>query len=567
MHRIIFFLFLFSVSQVVLAQEKTKYWIFLTDKQDASAKHTQVEENYLTDKAVARRTLRGQLNKTEFFVKQDAPISTLYENTLQQSGYTIIQRSRWLNAVTTWLTEEERKQVAALPFVRKIQPVGYLSSNVLTPVSISPVIPQRVSSNCPSNLFGPSCDQLDLVNAIPALMEGINGQGVVLGFLDTNFNPVRSSPFSHSSLEHIPNSGRLGGTRDFTERVPSERCNGGGNVHGMNVASVAVGYHEGSLIGPGHGATVFGASTECAPYERNIEEDNFVAGVEWLESQGVDVMTSSLGYFGFDPGQQSYAVADLDGDTGLTTIVMDWAASRGVITVTSAGNAGPRPQSIRTPADGDSVISVGGVFSSRNVVQFSSRGPTADGRIKPDVSAQASGVYIGRGTQSYGRSAGTSFSAPMVAGIITQMLQVNPNLGPRDVWRLLTSTANQASSPDNDLGWGIVDAYAAIRAGTLLNRSEKITPLPDMLTVHSPYPNPFQDVVHFVIDAVEPVPHVQFVLFDILGREVATIYEGLINSGGASIQFDGSHLPAGIYTYTLKYGGRMQSGLLAHLGN
>ncbi len=567
MRLIIFLLILFSGTHVATAQEKTKYWIFLTDKQDASAKHTQVEERYLTDKAVTRRALRGESDLAEFFARQDAPVSPSYEAALEQGGVTIVHRSRWFNAVTSWLTEEEMTQTATLPFVRKIQPVGHLSTNALSPISISPVIPQRISSNCPSNFFGNSCEQLDLVNAIPALMEGINGQGVTIGFLDTNFNLSRSLPFTHTSLEHIPNSGRLGGARDFTNRDPSQACNDRQNVHGMNVASVAVGFHEGSLIGPGHGATVYGASTECAPYERNIEEDNYVAGVEWLESQGVDVMSSSLGYFDFDSGQRSYSVADLDGDTGLTSIVMDWAASRGVVTVTGAGNSGPGPQSITTPADGDSVISVGGVTPSRNVVSFSSRGPTADGRIKPDVSAQALGVYIARGNQSYGRSNGTSFSAPMVSGIITQMLQVNPKLGPRDVWRILTSTANQFSSPDNNLGWGIVDAYAAIRAGILLNRTDQTTPLPNQVTVHSPYPNPFRDVVHFVIDTAEPAPHVQLSLYDILGREVAVIYEGPIHHVGVPIQFDGGDLSAGVYTYILESDGRMQSGLLTHLGN
>ncbi|MYI42981.1 MAG: S8 family serine peptidase, partial [Rhodothermaceae bacterium] len=256
--------------------------------------------------------------------------------------------------------------------------------------------------------------------------------------------------------------------------------------------------------------------------------------------------------------------SDLDGDTGLTTIAFDWAAQRGVITVTSAGNGGPGASTIGTPADGDSVISVGAVNSSGLIVSFSSRGPTADGRIKPDVSAQGASVYLAGGT-GYGRSNGTSFSAPMVAGIVTQILQANPRLRPREVWHALTSTASQPNNPDNDFGWGIVDADAAVMTAILLNRSDQTTPAPGNLTVHPPYPNPFRSTSHFTIEAFEPLLHARLAIFDMLGREVATVYEGPINVGGMPIAFDGSHLPPGIYAYSLEVDGRVQSGMITRL--
>ena len=153
----------------------------------------------------------------------------------------------------------------------------------------------------------------------------------------------------------------------------------------------------------------------------------------------------------------------------------------------------------------------------------------------------------------------------MVAGIITQILQVNPDLGPRDVWQLLTSTASQSNSPDNNLGWGIVNADAAIRGAVLLNRTPETTPLPHNLIVHTPYPNPFQNEVHFVIDAIKPTSTARLILFDLLGREIAEIYEGAIQVGGSSIKFDGAHLPAGIYTYVLEAEDGVQSGILTRL--
>ena len=563
MRQVTLILLLLSSFHVATAQERTKQWIFLTDKLDAASKHTLVESEYLAEAAVTRRALRGEPDAITKFARQDAPISQAYEADLATMGITVAQRSRWFNAVTAWLSAEEINKVAALPYVRMVRPVAHLRPSVLPNIPVSAVIANRTSSNCPSNLFGPSCEQLDVVNAIPPLERGINGQGVTLGFLDTNYSTPEDRPFTHRSLVHLRDSGRLIEARDFSERDPTQPCNGT-NTHGMSVASVAVGFREGELIGPGYGASIYAAKTECAPYERNIEEDNFVAAVEWMESEGVDVMTSSLGYFGFDTGQHSYTRSDLDGDTGLTTIAFDWAAQRGVITVTSAGNGGPGASTIGTPADGDSVISVGAVNSSGLIVSFSSRGPTADGRIKPDVSAQGASVYLAGGT-GYGRSNGTSFSAPMVAGIVTQILQVNPGLGPREVWHVLTSTASRSNTPNNDFGWGIVDADAAVMSAVLLNRSDQATPVPGNLIVHPPYPNPFQNTAHFTIEAFEPVLHARLVIFDMLGREVANVYEGAINAGGMPIAFDGTRLPPGIYAYSLEADGRVQSGMITRL--
>ena len=572
MHRIILLLLALLIPCIASAQEKAKYWIFLTDKPDALAKSGQVAESYLTDKAVARRALRGESGLATRFAIQDAPISQDYEADLKRREIKIEQRSRWLNAVTARLSEDEIKHISTLPYVRSTQQVALLSSDAQPSAPISSVVSERISSNCPSAVYGRSCTQLDNVNAIPAIQRGINGEGVILGLIDTHFSTTGAEPFSHPALVHIRNDNRLKEFRDFTQNDPAQPCPYADD-HGMSVASAAVGYKEGQLIGPGYGATIYAAATECSPlwpaqYERNIEEDHFVAAVEWMESKGVDVITASLGYFEFDSGQRSYIKDDLDGDTGLTTIAMDLATQRGVVTVSSAGNEGPESQTIVTPADGDSVIAVGGIYSDRTIVDFSSRGPTADGRIKPDISGQATSVWLASSAGGeYDMSYGTSFSAPMIAGIVTQILQVKPDLGPRDVWHLLTSTASQSDSPDNDLGWGIVDADAAIRkAVTQTGHSSESLPATEHLIIHSPYPNPFQGVAHFTIESATPVAHVRLAVFDVLGREIMTVYNGAVGIGNTAIQLDGHHLPSGVYAYTLESEGRVQSGTMTRMG-
>ena len=262
MRPILIILLLVCIVRVASAQEKAKHWIFLEDKLDISAKHTQVEDSYLSASALHRRDLRGEPGMAAQFARQDAPISPVYEAELQQLGFQIKQRSRWLNAVTVWLSEDEVTQIESLPFVRSTRPVKQLSTGTQTLSSMrSPLIAPKSSSNCPSNEYGDSCNQLDVVNAIPAIEDDINGEGISLGFLDTKFGIPPTVPFSHPSLRHVRDDGRLAEVRDFTERDPTQPCNDL-DTHGMSVASVAVGYQPGLLIGPGHGATIYGASTD-----------------------------------------------------------------------------------------------------------------------------------------------------------------------------------------------------------------------------------------------------------------------------------------------------------------
>ena len=501
--------------QITQAQDSVKTWIFLTDKLDAAGKVTQAEVGYISDRAMTRRRIRGNPGMEAQFAWQDAPVSDRYEAALAAHGIRIEQRSRWLNAVTAWLSEGQLGFVQSLPFVRGTRPVAHLAPDLTEEAPIALVIAPRSSKACTGGggIYGPSCNQLDIANAIPPLEREINGEGVVLGFLDTRFGT--SEPFGHPSLAHIRTDGRFREWRDFA-------CNQG-HLHGMNVASVAVGYVENQIIGPGHKATVYAATTECVNYERNVEEDSFVAGTEWMVSEGVDVLTSSLGYNTFDTGERSYTISNLDGDTGLTTMVYDWAAARGVVPVTSAGNTGNSSWGrITMPADGDSVIAIGGVRPDRSYWTSSGRGPTADGRIKPDVSAQSSGVYFATGNNGYGSGGGTSFSAPMVAGVVTQVLQANPELTPIEVRDVLQRTASQAASPDNRLGWGIVNADEAVKLAIVLDREDAEVPNPDAVTIHAPYPNPFRNSTHFSIETRRPISYARLTVYNVIGQEVAS---------------------------------------------
>ncbi len=409
---------------------------------------------------------------------QSPPIAPSYLAQLQAVGVRPIVKSRWLHAVSAVLTPQQRTAVRDLPFVERVRP---LAAGASTTVPDRPA-PASASSPSPPAAplrFGTSRGHLSRINAVAPIEEGFDGRGVRVGFLDAHFRGLR-----HPAFGALRRENRLVALRSFPDGTQHGK-------HGAAVAAVAMGRASGRLIGPAHGAHALGATTEYTPSERNVEEDYFVAGLEWLYRHGVDVVNVSIGYTTFDEGQDDYTPDDLDGDTGITTRAVDQAARRGVTVVVSAGNSGcSSPDScwyyVNTPADADSAIAVGGITPDSALADFSSRGPTADGRIKPDVVAQGTEVVAPWDDGEYAAIGGTSFASPQVTGIAAQMLQINPDLSPIQVRQLLRRTASQSQRPDNRMGWGIVNAEAALHAAKRAARTSS----PSSLLVEAPYPQP-----------------------------------------------------------------------------
>ncbi|MFQ5569129.1 MAG: S8 family peptidase [Rhodothermales bacterium] len=545
----------FALVHTSLAQQPTtsvKYWILLNDKVGAAGKTTIPETDYLSDRALERRRQRGTI--TGLSATLDAPLSPVYLDALQRRGIKPLVQSRWLNAVSARLDARQVGVVRKLPFVRGLRPVGQALPAQEHPAFIeeTPALPLLPRAVHPTLLdYGPSQTQLEVVNAIPPLELGINGTGVRFGLLDTEFGG-----FQHPAFARLVSENRLLADSNFVGQSQGSR-------HGRSVASIAFGFDEGNLIGPAHGAEVLAATTEFSPTETNQEEDNLVAGLEWMEAQGVDVVNISLGYNEFDGGQHSYTPADLDGDTGITTIAADRAASLGVVVVTSAGNEGDDPwRFITTPADGDSVITVGSVSSSGTKSGFSSIGPTADGRFKPDVAALGEGVQRASSNTGYGRGQGTSFSSPMVAGVVAQMLQVNPNLAPMEILGILRATASQADAPDNRLGWGIINADAAVQEAERCRNAtiqcarptgvDEEATIPSSYEVLPPYPNPFSEQTVFEVQAPAGAGMVRMSVYNLLGQRVGVPFEGPLHPGLNRIVFESGTLPAGLYLYSLQ---------------
>jgi serine protease AprX len=425
----------------VPADETIKVWIHFTDKGDNI--NLDLVKNNFTEKSKVRR---AKVMEDEIVDQYDVPINSQYLNIVKSHVKRIVVKSKWLNAVSALVTQKNIGELSNLEFVRLIDTVKKFKRN--QPIDEG-ITQQSVNiENTFSFDYGNSFTQNNQIN-VPALHDlGIVGSGVLICVLDNNFNLIDHETFSSMNILS---------TWDFINNDSTVNDAGEG-THGTQTLSTVGGWSPGNLIGPAFGADYILGKTEVSSFEQPIEEDYWVEGAEWADSLGADVLSSSLGYLDW------YTWQDMDGNTAVTTIAADIAVSRGIVVVNSAGNEGTGTNNtLIAPADGDSVIAVAAVTSSGSRSSFSSIGPSADGRTKPDIAAMGSSVTVAStsNTAGYTTSSGTSFSCPLTSGVAALVLSVNPNLTPMQVRDALRETASQASTPDNELGWGILNAYDA----------------------------------------------------------------------------------------------------------
>jgi subtilisin family serine protease len=309
--------------------------------------------------------------------------------------------------------------------------------------------------------YGASLGQLQQIGVPELHALGITGEGTVIALLDAGFDNLTHESFA--SMNILAQYDFVNGDLDVGNGTDR-----GEGSHGTSTLSVIGGLSNGTLVGPAYGAAYLLAKTEDTTRETPVEEDHWAAAAEWAEAAGADVISSSLGYLTYDTGFRSYTPAQMDGDTAVSTRAADLAAERGVVVVISAGNEGfnPTHNTLGAPADGQGVLAVGAVDPAGVRASFSSVGPTADGRVKPDVAAQGVSVLAaGSGAaDSYRFVNGTSFSCPLTAGVAALLLQMHPEATPEQIRNALRASGSQAAAPDNLLGWGIVNASRAAAA-------------------------------------------------------------------------------------------------------
>jgi serine protease AprX len=431
-------------------------WIFFRDK-GISMSGTDGGYGRIPASSLAKR--RAVRPETALFDASDRPLVPEYIAAVAGTGAVIRVHSRWLNAVSVLADADQLERIRGLDFVSRDRPVAF---HLLEPRLDAPPGETLLFRSASADAdYGPGFEQAEIVRIPPVHDIGLTGKGVIIGMLDDGFQ-YRDHP-AFKRLDIVAEHDFYDGN-DVTSPETGDDPRQG--AHGTGTLSVIGGFDPGELIGPAYGASYALAKTEWIPFEKKLEEDKWVAGLEWLvDTVGVDIVSSSLGYDRFpdeesDPG---YDYADMNGRTCVTTVAADMAVSRGVVVVNSAGNEFDRAwHYISSPADGDSVIAVGAVNRQGTHAYFSSCGPTSDGRIKPDVSAFGNSAYHALAGGGYGYSNGTSYACPMVAGICALMLEAHPGLTPAEVMEALKMTASQADRPDTLLGWGIADAYEAV---------------------------------------------------------------------------------------------------------
>jgi len=493
---ILLLVFSFQLTGIIYSQKlnpettEYRYWIFFKDKGDykpgdiltPGSEIYNIAKSGLTEKALWRR---AKVLTPEMLVNyNDIPVKQEYIDAVVKLGLTPHSVSKWFNGVSIKAKKDKLDEIKKLPFVEKIEGVGYLEFVKVTP-SGKTINPQNRFYTAKTKLdYGYSYWQNEQIK-VPKLHDnGVTGYGVTVGMCDDGFNWRQHEAlmtrnvkdefdwiFKDDSVQYQwqPN------------QMPGDSYDQDG--HGTSTMSTLGGYFPGQIIGPAFDVEFYLSKTEAGASETPVEEDFWLESVEWMESQGAEVITSSLIYKPFDLPHNQYSYKDMNGKTTVIVRAAEFAAKLGVVVVNSMGNESQtNPPSIVSPPDGENVIAVGAVDSAGRIAYFSSNGPTSDGRIKPDIVAMGVDVYAAASysftydTAGYSYVSGTSFSGPLTAGVCALILSVHPELTPAQVLEALKMTANKKDSPGNVYGWGLINAYdAALYHGMIISNKPEIT--------------------------------------------------------------------------------------------
>ncbi len=521
-----FLLFTFALSEKYNLEslEKGKrgddfrVWVYFNDKSFTQKIH-------ISNEALERRKKHSIQSDNLWY---DYKVSELYKYHISALGIKIINESRWLNAVSLICESSQLDQLASLPFVDKITPViGYKKH-----------FKNFLKSDSRDYDYGNSQEQIEQINAHELHNMGFTGEGIRILVMDTGFD------LSHDAFMHI----NIAGEWDFinndneTADENSDEQNQNQDYHGTAVLSTIAGYDPGQFIGVAFDAEFLLAKTESVADEYQGEEDNYIAGLEWGEANGADIVSTSLGYLDW------YDYEDMDGNTAITTNGIDIAVGLGMLCVTAAGNEGNDDwYYIIAPADADSVISVGAVNSEGEIQDFSSHGPTYDGRIKPEVCARGRLTWcVSPGSLSeYTRLSGTSLACPLVAGASALICQAQSDWSPMQIREAIMMTASQSDSPDNEYGYGIINISDAIEYEPLAGINHDGNLLMNH-SIISTYPNPFNPSITIDIQSkVNDRLDVRILSLD--GKVIESLFSGLAFNNLIKLNWNPDNLSSGMY--------------------
>lgn len=442
-----------------------KFWVYFHDKEALTPEAreralAEIERGY-DARALDRRRLRR--SAPGLFDERDLPLASASVEGVRATGATLVIESRWLNAASVRATRGQVEAIRELPYVKAVVPVRW--SRRCEP--ITPAENDAGGGFSQRDFYGRASAQLGQMN-LPALhARGFTGAGVVIGVLDTGFRT------DHAAFNTPGRPLVVIAARDFINNDNSVGIDPGDDPeqhrHGTWILSTIGAYMPNEMVGGAFDASFILCKTEDVTSETPVEEDYYVAGLEFIEQHGGDVATSSLSYSDW------YTQGDMNGVTAPTTIAVNVATANGVVCLTAAGNAGndadPATSRLGAPADAFEVLTCGAVDSAGATAGFSSDGPSADGRVKPEVLARGVGTSVvsSLNTTGFGTVSGTSLSTPLVAAAAACIVQARPEWTPARLRTAVFATAsdfivNNGPDPLFVRGYGIIDANAAIDA-------------------------------------------------------------------------------------------------------
>lgn len=514
LNKIWLFISFLIITSLVLAQDK--YWISFTDKNNSPYSINNPSE-FLSQKAVERRQKQNIP-----VVSNDLPVNQNYVDSIKSfNGIQILNKSKWLNGISVQVNDTTvLNNIFNLPFVDEVKLIYKFDT-----------ASQKISNKWDNELFvknnallrtndfpldyGYATNQIEMLNGDFLHEAGFKGEGMDVAIIDAGFMNVNNI----AGFQQLWAEGRILGYKDFVnldDGVFDEHS------HGTSVLSTMAFYEEGVHIGVAPNANFWLLRSEDAPTEYLIEEYNWVSAAEYADSVGAYIINTSLGYTEFDDSTMNHVYNDLDGNTTVITKGADIAASKGMLVVNSAGNSGNDPwYYISAPADADSVLTVGAVDASGIIASFSSRGPTADGRIKPDVCAQGQQTTVAISNGNVVSGSGTSFSSPIITGMATCLWQAYPDLTAWQIRQAIVQSAHIYHKPNNDYGYGIPNFKQAY-----FNLAEYSVTNQDKDELIQFYPNPVANQLNVVLYASLDQT-IAIKVFDLAGKMV---YEDFIFS-------------------------------------
>ena len=380
--------------------------------------------------------------------------------------------------------------------------------------------------------YGTSANQIQMLNGHLLHQQNYTGSGKIIAVLDAGFPGVDTQlPF-----KKLRDNNQILGGYNYVNRSPNYYT---GDNHGTLVLSTMGGNQDQALVGTAPDASYYLFVTENDASENPIEETLWVEAAEKADSLGADIINSSLGYFDFDNSNYSYTYADMNGTTTFISRGAEIAFSRGMLVVASAGNSGNTTNpNIAAPADAVSVLTIGAVTASKSRASFSSIGPSFDGRVKPEVMAQGQASVVSDEFGNIGTANGTSFSSPILAGMVACIWQALPDKTNKEIRDLIVQSADKYLTPTPQLGYGVPDFSAAVNKGLLAT-------IDNQNATFSLYPNPSKGTVYITLPSV--VDEVQLTIYSLLGQKIMEV-----PFTKSTPSFSVETLRNGVYLYTIQ---------------